>query len=662
MPRDGQGSNRIFFADFHLNRYLFDQTMHQRHANPSMRFCPFCGGAVQPSYNYCVHCGASLAAVASELSRREPGSGPATTRTPFQPERQRGIFADRPKATGANAPVANPIGWVSDLMDRMQGWPPSIDPPRFLSLERSVTIVNRRTNFSFGLAIEIFVIFALTVLAGWLRIEGLADPSPGINIDESTYAAEIHRIVDGEWVGKWSGASLGVPTLQFYLTAPLFILLDSELFAIRIVSALAGTLVVPVVYIFMRRLMPFTVSLVTTVLVAVSIYFMLESRIGWPIMLAILELLLGLTLLFISVERRIPWLAVIAGLVLGAGMYTHQVFLPYWASCIGLAIIIALFHPQMRHRRELYVFAATCLLIGFNMAWFLLFEFDFAADLENHYGVSASIDFVRWAGRAWEVLMFFRSPISADFTDAAPSGPILTGVFQAFFLIGLAVTVVRIKDPRYQLLLVGLLIGMSPSVIVPGSEARRYLVGMLFVFAFVGVGFNLLTQLLMANMSTIANTSNTKVVEITRRGAYIIAVTILIAVSTFSGYTRLDEWKSKDARWTFNYDLSQLTHFIKELNGSETVYLYSDRSGAPHPIIDWVAPHVDVVDGEEESIEGRRVLKIPEPRHGTIVVALLESYIDHATELREQYPDAQFVEARDEHDRALWTTLLIRDP
>ena len=378
-------------------------------------------------------------------------------------------------------------------------------------------------------------------------------------------------------------------------------------------------------------------------------------------MLAVFELFTGLTLLVFSVQYRKPWLALIAGVILGAGMYTHQVFLPYWAALIGLAIFLALFHPALKHRRELYLFAAAYLVTGVNMAWFLLFEFDFVSDLENHYGVPASIDPVRYARRAVEVFMFFRSPISADFTDAAPSAPIFTGIFQAFFLIGIVTTILKIKDYRYQMLVIGLLVAMVPSIVVPGSEARRFMVGMFFMSAIVGLGFTVVMQVVSANIGVITGLSNLKLIDLVRRSVYVVALAVLVVAAAYSGYNRLDEWKSKDARWTFNYDLAQLSNFIKDFDASYTVHLFSDRSHAPHPIIDWVAPHLETVDGAEEHINGNRVLTLPEDNRGPILVALLESYIDHSSDLRERYPDAQFIEFIDENQMTLWSVLVIRD-
>ena len=640
-----------------------------------MRFCPYCGGAVEPSYRFCVHCGTSFAQVANGLSADEIE---IVLDPPRQSERETQLAGDStsssdllPQIALADGRGEHIIGFpsirklvrpVSEFLSQIQDWPPNFVPPRSLTADRTVTALRYEFTFRTAIILEVVIVLLLTVLAAWVRIDGLVDPSPGINIDESTYAAEIHRIASGEWIGKFSGASLGVPTLQFYLTAPLFLLFDSELFAMRIVSAMAGTLLVPVIYVLMRRFFPLTVSLVTTSLVVFSIYFMLESRIGWPLMLAILELFVGLTLLVFSVQRRIPWLALIAGVVLGAGMYTHQVFLPYWASCIGGSIILALFHPKLRHSRELYFFAAACFITGINMAWFLVFEFDFVTDLETHYGASASIDLVRYAQRAWEVFMFFRSPISADFTDAAPAAPIFNGVFQVFFLVGLAFAVLKIRDYRYQLLLICLVVSMTPTVIVTGSEARRFLVGMFFMFAFVGLGFSAVLQLLVANMSNISGSSNSKVVGFLRGSVYVVLISTLVAVSAISGYNRLDEWKSKDARWTFNYDLTQMSEFIKDFDETYTVHLYSDRSHAPHPIIDWVAPHLKVINGAVIQVDGETGLGHSKPElNGPILVALLESFIEHASALREQYPDAQLIESVDENDRELWNVFVIQD-
>lgn len=509
------------------------------------------------------------------------------------------------------------------------------------------------------LYLETAAVLLLTIAAGWMRFEGLGDLSPGINIDESTYAAEINRIVGGEWIGKWSVASLGVPTLQFYVTAPVFMLVDDELWAIRSVSALAGTLVVPATFVLLRRFLPFVPSFVATVMAAFSIYLMLESRIGWPLMLAVLELIAGAAMLVFSIERRAPWLAIIAGVVVGAGMYTHQVFTPYWASAIALSLLVALLHPGLRHRRELYSFAVVCFAVGANMAWFLMFEFDWAADLEHHYGVSASIDPLRWLQRAWDVFMFHRSPISADATDAAPSAPILGGVMQWFFIVGLVIAIGRIRDHRYQMLFVGLLVGMAPSILVPGSEARRLAVGMIFMFAFAGLGLGTLLQLLWTHAGTILGLADGTALTAVRRTGLVVALGVFVAATAFVGHQKLDSWRSQDARWTFNYNLTSLSHFLRDFDQGQTVHFYSDRGGAPHTVMEWVLPEVDVVNGAESNVDGERVLHVDTGTGGTTVVALLESYIGHSPELQAMYPGARLIEQVDEGGQTLWQVLVI---
>ena len=232
--------------------------MPDRPANPVVQFCPYCGGPVQPSYKFCAYCGVSLDSVQQSDTRsdRIVGATPiaddaasprfgSTKRALFDP-----VIASTRKATSN----------ISELLDRTSNWPPDFVPPRILTSERRATILSREVSFNIAFALEVLIVTAITMLAAWLRIDGLADASPGINIDESTYAAEIHRIMGGEWIGKFSGASLGVPTLQFYLTAPLFSYFESELFAMRIVSAVAGTLTIPVAHLFMRRFFPFTVA------------------------------------------------------------------------------------------------------------------------------------------------------------------------------------------------------------------------------------------------------------------------------------------------------------------------------------------------------------------------------------------------------------------
>ncbi len=158
------------------------------------------------------------------------------------------------------------------------------------------------------LAIDVALVAAVTLVAALLRLIRLGDIPYGVHPDEAQIGLDAFRISRDHWIGVYSHAALGVPTLNAYIDWPGIWLLGHTAFSLRLPLALVGLAAVPLLYVLVRVAYGRLEAFFAALLLGVSYWHLFYSRvahssISYPtIMLAaLLCLMLGLT------QRRLWW-------------------------------------------------------------------------------------------------------------------------------------------------------------------------------------------------------------------------------------------------------------------------------------------------------------------------------------------------------------------
>jgi 4-amino-4-deoxy-L-arabinose transferase-like glycosyltransferase len=129
-------------------------------------------------------------------------------------------------------------------------------------------------------ALERWLIVALTLLAFGLRVWRLADVPPGWRDDEVINLLVISQhVLDGDWAFYFPDAS-GNEALYHTLNAGMLALFSANEWSFRFLSALLGTITVPLTYLVGRRLFGPAVGLLAAALLAVSFWSLMYSRFG----------------------------------------------------------------------------------------------------------------------------------------------------------------------------------------------------------------------------------------------------------------------------------------------------------------------------------------------------------------------------------------------
>ncbi len=194
-------------------------------------------------------------------------------------------------------------------------------------------------------------ILLITLLAFFLRVWQLADIPLGWRDDELINVLVIsQKIVDGDWQVYYADAS-GNEALYHALNALMLHLFGANVVSFRLVSAVLGTLTVPLLYVVGRKWFHLSVGLIASAGLAVSFWGLMYARFGLrQVMTPLLALLVFH--FFWRAWHRPPRSAVPDSLLVA--LFTALGFYTYFASR-GLPLIFLAFAGYLfLYNRELF--------------------------------------------------------------------------------------------------------------------------------------------------------------------------------------------------------------------------------------------------------------------------------------------------------------------
>ena len=183
-------------------------------------------------------------------------------------------------------------------------------------------------------------------IAIFFRFWQMGHVPPGFNFDEAYESWEAHRLLTQPgyhpiyFAGNW-----GITPLEIYLTAFAYRIAGEQMLAIRYVSAIVGSVTIPVLYLLarmmfplpsrdgadtstqewggstpVRQFLPFVASLVLAVLPWLNAF----SREGVEVILVPLWTSLAVFFLWWGLESRRWWPFAVSGLFWGSAFYTYR--------------------------------------------------------------------------------------------------------------------------------------------------------------------------------------------------------------------------------------------------------------------------------------------------------------------------------------------------
>jgi hypothetical protein len=470
--------------------------------------------------------------------------------------------------------------------------------------------------------IEAIAIIFILAVAVFFRFDRIGRIPPGLNPDEATHALNALEVLQGQ-ITIYSPDEGSTGALWRYLLALNFSLLGSSILSLRVFASAVGAASVGVAYLVVREvsLTPLTwwpregprrlsnvvwhesIALIAALLLAVSYWHVDLSRTAFS---AILMLLIQDATFFCLWRAlrsgRKRWFA-LAGLGLGLLVYNYLpgklvpavlliFFLLEWSIARRNALLVT-------YRRSLAAAGGIVLLIALPFVVFAMLHYQELAARAAVPSAGAVSPGSPWQAMVGNLAAFglWPAPWLSGHWNTFFLGPILT----VGFVVGVGVSLWRIRRPNHLFLLVWWLVMLLPGVLAPEGaipQTRRAIGTATVTFALVSLGLATLVSALIslahaARLAVARASGKTGPwLELGSATATLVVGLSLVAqtgMSTFSRY--FVQWgPSEAARLAYHvYDL-ELADLMARQAGPETVYLLplDSSAGIVNPLLDTI--------------------------------------------------------------------------
>jgi hypothetical protein len=318
------------------------------------------------------------------------------------------------------------------------------------------------------------------LLAAVLRFHQLESVPVGLDVDEAVDGWEAKRLLNGGCCPIFFTADYGEEPMHTYTVALLFRLFGVSVVYVRAASTIAGLLLVPVIYLLARELFPSTdasllsVPILSAFWVATSYWHVTYSRAGMEPVYLPLFLSASAFCLWRAMRLHDRRLFVLAGCLLGAGLYTYRavrLFPVLLLIFFGCRIIRDARFRQMQ-LRNLVLFAVSCLVVFLPLGLYAVSHPSMFIQREMTVGVFGAAADVRsvvqtTAETAARTFGMYNLVSDPQFERNPAHRPILDPLSSFFFITGLVTACVKRKDPAHAFVVLWLVVMSLPGALTP---------------------------------------------------------------------------------------------------------------------------------------------------------------------------------------------------
>jgi 4-amino-4-deoxy-L-arabinose transferase-like glycosyltransferase len=227
---------------------------------------------------------------------------------------------------------------------------------------------------------EFFLVLLIVAVAAFFRLYQLDAYPPGLYPDEAMNGNNAIQAIETGDYKLFYPENNGREGLFIAIQSLSIRIFGNTAYALRVVSALAGTLTVLGLYFLGRRLFNWQIGAISSFLMAVSFWHVNFSRIGFRAIMAPLIIVWGTYFFWKGLTRSSSRSFIVAGIIWGLGFYTYISFriMPFMLIAAALAYWQALDknfnHDRYVHtRNELFrgivVWGMVALLVVLPLAW-----------------------------------------------------------------------------------------------------------------------------------------------------------------------------------------------------------------------------------------------------------------------------------------------------
>ena len=428
--------------------------------------------------------------------------------------------------------------------------------------------------------IKRLLLLAIIGIAIFFRLYQIESLPPGDSYDPAFYGVDALLILEGDCPIFFEG-NFGREPLFSYLLALFFLIFGPTTQAIHIASAFVGILTVPLVYLVAEELLHEDEgllkrwgALVAALMVALSYWHLNWSRFGVRAVLVPLFAALTFYFLWRGLRTGSHRDFVTCGIALGFSLYTYQAarLLPILVV-LGFAYTIWERHAISKEdwTHFLIVVGVSCLVFAPLGYYFVTHPGSFSERIDQ----VLTID-LRYIFRALSFLSF-----GGDTKPLVtiPGRPALNPFFSILLLLGIVVSVIRLKNPRYVFLLTWLGSMLALAALAGKETASKRAVGAIpAVAVLIAIGALVSWQQLRQWLSKY------------RPGMQSFGNTVwglCLAIGfVFSGWLTYRDyfivWPSDPDLFThFQAGVSAIGRYLKTLPEDEEIYVSPEYLGSP---------------------------------------------------------------------------------
>ncbi len=349
----------------------------------------------------------------------------------------------------------------------------------------------------------LLALIAILVLAVCYRFWQLNHLPPGLHPDEAANGLDVFRILEKHDFRPLYNTNGPREALFFYLQAISVAIFGNTILALRLVPAFIGSLGVFTTYLWANSWFGKRVALFAAFFMAVLPWSVTLSRDGFRASMVPLFLTLTLWLYTLAWRRRQNLWFILAGVSLGAGLYTY---ISYRAFPIALLVSAAALYLSKKWRQEFkrrsskIILSVLAALIVFTPM--LIFALHDPIDVIGARGSTSFLNHDINHGHPIQTLatnvgktaLMFNFHGDENFRHNLGGQPELNFFVGIMFIWGIVLSLVRWRKPQYAMLLLLFAALLAPEAVTAEGipHALRSIGVIPFAVAFAGVGANYL--------------------------------------------------------------------------------------------------------------------------------------------------------------------------
>ncbi len=488
---------------------------------------------------------------------------------------------------------------------------------------------------------ELLIFLILLLLGAALRLYALNVYPAGFHGDEAWTGLEARRILQHGFIGFWSPAALGQPSLMFYWTAIIFKFFGSTITTTRMSFTILNIFWIPFFYLVVRFLFNKNIAIIATLLLVTGYAPLALSRradlvaVNFTFFPAIFFFLL-------AQKTKKYFYFVLTGIFLGL---SHHIYFSFWVTPIAILILVIcdLFYKKTSFTKK-YLFHILILFLCYIIiaAPMLLFatthmnKFLFRSQIVSIFSsqkqplfpaihFTNSVQYLLF--NTFQTIFMFTSSHDPDIWSIFAFRPALDWITGIFFILGFFACLQFWKKREFlfvYILFFFSLIGSIINVDAPNYRRSQVAIYLSYIFAAQGIIF-------------VYKFISTKV-KVPRNILSVLFGVLCISISIYNIALYFKSSTSHQAKKILAYPLVAAANYVHTLPSPTYIYFFSACCSYSHQTLQFLLPGVK---GENKSREFSQFSLQKDNNNINNLFLFYPSYLSFAQDVEKLYPGGQ---------------------